>query len=330
MRFSRLVKDTLRPARDFFFLIGGVLYDAWRFLIHSGIWFKRGAAKRDYKAVKIYHRMEKSLGFRNRKPTSGWDAACDFVHHLEKNKALKDGFLFHELVGLKVLGDFTLNSTAVSNEHVRVVEYLKQNAGFSESQNQGGVTQIRVQDVQLGRLENPEQFFMSRYSVRDFKNKSVDNEIIYRALSLAAKTPSVCNRQAWHVYHLDTRSQIDLALSLQNGNKGFGHEVPCLLLITADLSAFDTANERYQHWIDGGMYAMSVVFSLHSLGLASCCLNWDQGPINDMRLRTLLPLKDHHTVIMMIAVGYPNDEIKVCYSARKPLNDYYEYLGESK
>jgi len=330
MRIPRLVKETLRPARDSFYLMGGVLYDAWRFLVHSGIWFKSNAIKRDYKAVKIYHRMEKSLCFRNRKPTSGWDAACDFVHLLENKRDGNDSLLFHELVGLKVLDCFTQNSTITSDEHVRVVEYLKENADFSKSQAQGGVQPLKARDVQLGVLESPEQFFMSRHSVRDFKNLTVNKEIIDRALSLALKTPSVCNRQAWFVYHLDSRSQIDEALTLQNGNKGFGHEVPCLLIITADLSAFDAANERYQHWIDGGMFAMSLVLSLHSLGLSSCCLNWDQGPINDLRLRTTIPLKKRHTVIMMLAVGYQNDEIKVCYSARKPLADYYEHLGDAE
>src|SRR3546814_20513526 len=89
------------------------------------------------------------------------------------------------------------------------------------------------------------------------------------AVELALHSPSVCNRQASYVYCLQSREIIDRALSLQNGNRGFGHEIPCLLILCTDLSAFDTAGERYQHWIDGGMFSMSLVWALHALGYSS-------------------------------------------------------------
>ncbi len=327
MKILKSLKATLRRARNLLYLPAGCIYDACRFVVHSGIWFNGGAIKRDYKAVKIYHRIEKCLAFRNRRPSSGWDAASDFVYLMEKAKHQNDGLKFHELVGMKVLDDFVRASSVIGNDHSDVIEYVKANSRLTDFRDQGGVKRLRARDVQLGILDDPEKFFLSRHSVRDYKSIAVEKEIIYRALSLALKTPSVCNRQAWFVYHLDTRPLIDAALMLQNGNRGFGHEIPCLLIVAADLSAFDTPNERYQHWIDGGMFAMSLVLSLHSLGLASCCLNWDQGPLNDMRLRNAIPLKSRHTVIMMIAVGYCNDEINVCYSARKPWPDFYEYLG---
>jgi len=34
-------------------------------------------------------------------------------------------------------------------------------------------------------------------------------------------------------------------------------------------------------------------------------------------------LSAEHTVMMMLAVGCPKDEIKVCASARRPLNEIY-------
>ena len=49
-----------------------------------------------------------------------------------------------------------------------------------------------------------------------------------------------------------------------------------LLIIAMDLKAFVPAHERYQHWIDGGMFSMSIIYALHSLGLSSCCLNWSK------------------------------------------------------
>lgn len=180
--------------------------------------------------------------------------------------------------------------------------------------------------MQDGKLDDPRKFFLSRFSVRDFDCKKVLNEDIIKAIELALNTPSVCNRQASFVYCIYTREEIDRALSLQNGNRGFGHEVQCLLILCANLSAFDTAGERYQQWIDGGMFSMSVVWALHSLGLGSCCLNWSKGPVDDMRLRALVPINDEHTVLMMLAVGFPRENLKVCYSARKPVDTFYKNL----
>jgi hypothetical protein len=84
--------------------------------------------------------------------------------------------------------------------------------------------------------------------------------------------------------------------------------------------------EHYQHWIDGGMFSMSVVYALHSLGVASCCLNWSQSPTNDKLLRSRLDIKDNHSIIMMLAVGLPNDNNNVCISARRPISEIYSTL----
>lgn len=327
MKLSPRQKDALRPLRDSLYLIGCTIYDALRFLRYSGIWFKENTLKRDYKAVKIYHRMEKSLSFRNRKATSGWAAAADFVHLMERRHPPNASLQFHERVGIKVLSDFVSNNAAPSNEYAHVLDFLDRHRNLADGSTEGGTRMLSAAELQTGVLHSPEQFFMSRHSVRDFKDVRIDKALLHRALSLATKTPSVCNRQSWFVYHLDERTRIDGALALQNGNKGFGHQIPCLLIITADLRAFDTAHERYQHWIDGGMFSMSLVLALHSLGLASCCLNWDQGPMNDLRLRSFLQLNDHHTVLMMLAVGHPNDDIKVCASARRSATDFYKKIG---
>ena len=71
---------------------------------------------------------------------------------------------------------------------------------------------------------------------------------------------------------------------------------------------------------------MSLIYALHSLGVASCCLNWSQSPKNDKLLRSLVDIKQNHTVIMMLAIGWPNIKNKVCVSARKPIQEVYSSL----
>lgn len=323
MSTTQRIKRTLRPLRNVLWAFLGFGYDFSRYVRYAG-W--RGHAdyrKRDYKAVKTYHRLEKSLSFRQRRSGSGWDAAGDFVRLLGGAGVDATALGYHETVGIKVLRDFVASSDGGGRTAHQVDEFLQ---GMNVAPLEGGVIELTADQLLAGRLEDPERFFLSRHSVRDFRPDPVPHEQLHRAVRLAMKTPSVCNRQAWHVYHLDQRASIDRALTLQNGNRGFGHEVPCLLIVTADLRAFDTHGERFQHWIDGGMFAMALVLALHSLGLGACCLNWSRGAGDDLRLRKLVALDGAHTVIMMMAVGYPSEHLKVCYSARRPINSIITHM----
>jgi nitroreductase len=214
-----------------------------------------------------------------------------------------------------------------SESDVQNVNYRHPDLADGVSPDVGGVRHVDAESLAKGCLPDPEEFFFSRCSVREFSDRPVKQEIVKRAVSLALKTPSVCNRQAWFVYHIDDQSIIGRCLELQNGNSGFGHKIKSLLIITSDLKAFDTGSERYQHWIDGGMFSMSLVYALHSLGVASCCLNWSKVVRDNIRIRKRLPIEPHHTIIMMLAIGYPSSNIKVCYSARRPLENVYRYFG---
>ena len=129
------------------------------------------------------------------------------------------------------------------------------------------------------------------------------------------------------MYCLDSRSSIDMALRYQNGNSGFGHEIPCLLVVTADLRAFVGSGERNQHWIDGGMFSMSLVLAFHSIGLSTCCLNWSKGPADDLKFRIATGISKHHSIVMLIAVGYPRENIKVCASSRRPVELLYTQMN---
>ena len=68
---------------------------------------------------------------------------------------------------------------------------------------------------------------------------------------------------------------------------------------------------------------MSIMYAFHSLGVASCPLNWSQTPKNDIGLRKMANIKNNHTIIMMMIIGYPDLDNKVCASTRRPFEDIY-------
>lgn len=304
--------------------IAGFIYDFTRFYRHTSSIDITTSAQRSYRVAKVYHSLEKSLSFRDRSPQSGWTAARQLVELLSSRPkgACID---FHERVAMKVLNDF-LAASGSRSEDVATTHALIKELGPIDPITPGGILFRDLDQLSSGTLDDPEKFFLTRRSVRDFSERAVAEETIERAILLATSSPSVCNRQAWHVYVSDKRNIIDRALTFQNGNTGFGHQVRTLLVVCADLAAFHDGMERYQHWIDGGMFAMSIVLALHSLGVASCCLNWSRGPRQDVAFRKAFNVVSSHSVVMMIAVGYPNDVVKVCASPRRPLGDILSTL----
>ncbi len=71
MNIKKQLKDLLRPTRDLIYTFFGFIYDFLRYFKYSGWAAKSRSSVRDFKAVKIYHRLEKSLSFRYRDPASG-------------------------------------------------------------------------------------------------------------------------------------------------------------------------------------------------------------------------------------------------------------------
>lgn len=162
-----------------------------------------------------------------------------------------------------------------------------------------------------------EQLVSVRRSVRSFSSKEVPITKIEHAVQLAQLSPSACNRQPCRIYLIRDEGRKKALLALQNGNRGFGHLIPTLAVITSDSGAFFDASERHEPYVDGGLFSMSLMYALSSQGLATCCLNWCVSPEQDKTMRTMLPLEGSELVIMFMAIGYPEPNALVPRSPRK-------------
>lgn len=192
----------------------------------------------------------------------------------------------------------------------------------------GGNVCAGIDSVPLTRAEvlaalpsDPEAFFRRRCSVRQFAPGPIDRATLERAVVLAQKTPSVCNRQCARVHIYTDPGEMRSVLKHQDGNTGFGHEVGAVMVITSDLSCFYKEGERNQGFVDGGLFAMSLVYALHSLGLGSCLLNWSRGPHDDQKLRREIGLPDNEVIITLLAAGHLREAFTVAASPRRPLAD---------
>jgi nitroreductase len=110
-------------------------------------------------------------------------------------------------------------------------------------------------------------------------------------------------------------------LEHQNGNRGFGDTAQRILVVTCDYRAFASCTERNEAFVDGGMFAMSLVYALHALELGFCCLNLCQQNRTGRALRRVGNIPDHEALIMVIAVGHLPDALHVARSERRAVED---------
>jgi len=304
------------------------MYDYTRYVKYGG-WTgdMTDSELRNYNSAMVYHGLEKSLSYKKRNQNSGWRNAFQILELLRIAK-VSDSMGFHDQKSKSVLEVFLNLPENINDARSKEIqiELDKLNINEEETDNNVGAFEYKISEYQKGILNNPEEFFYSRYSLREFKDEIVLDTEIERAVMLAMKTPSVCNRQAWGIYHTSDKAVKDIVLKYQLGNKPFGENIPNLIIVTTDLKAFFSPEEHYQHWIDGGLLSMSLMYTLHSLGIASCALNWSAKPKNDLALRKELNIKDNQTIMMVLAIGYPDAQNKVCASPRRPIEEVYYTL----
>lgn len=164
------------------------------------------------------------------------------------------------------------------------------------------------------------QLMLARRSVRDYSPQAVSAELIAECVEVAGFSPSACNRQPWRVHSYVKPEQIKELLKFQNGNAGFGHLLKNLLIITADRASFFDATERNEPFIDGGLFAMSLILALQSQGVSSCCLNWCVGEVADQNAHRVGDIPEQEVIIMYMAVGYAAESVQVPRSPRKAVD----------
>ncbi|PJK18203.1 nitroreductase family protein [Mycolicibacterium goodii] len=178
----------------------------------------------------------------------------------------------------------------------------------------GGATRLTRQEIAEATDFDYEKFIRTRSSVRHFTGEPVDPESLRAVVTQAIKCPKACNRESRRVYVAYEEQLREQVLSLHHGNRGFGHKLGAVLVITSDLREFDMVGERNQAWIDGGIFAMSLVFAFHAAGYGTCMLNWSEDCDHDQLFRSTFAIPDNEVIITLLGVGHIPDSFEVAAS----------------
>lgn len=286
--------------------------------LHFFRWSHSGKAddtrlKQENAIIKAYHGFEKGLALSAPRPGFGQDKARSLMAKITSHESAfgASNMIYAARAALRDYLRF-------NQQHSIAMPWLESWLAEVSEPAEGGTMELtRAAILDSTRSVKP-AFFLSRHSIRDFAPGEVPLTDIEDAVRLAQKAPSACNRQGPRVHCF---ARAEEALQWQPGNRGFGHLASRGLVITADLQAFCSMGERSQAFIDGGIFAMALVYALHAKGYGTCMLAWNKSPREETAARQALGIPDSEVIIMMIAVGLLPETLSVAVSQRRSLSE---------
>ena len=262
--------------------------------------------------AKNSHSIEKGLTKLNFRPGFGKTAIINIINVLEEMEKHNLDFNNEKVKTALSVFEAYVNSHSESNENTKIINQMlskfekyrfTEYSGYSIIDKSKLVEHTTFSDI-----------LVNRHSIRDFGESPVDSLRILNSIEMASHTPSACNRQSWFTRIIKSKKLIAQVLNIQNGFKGNGENIDTLLLVTSNDSYFYNPIERKQGYIDGGLYSMNLINSLHYFNLATCALNTSFDTKNDKKMRELLNIGVEESFIMFIAVGNYKDKSLIAKS----------------
>lgn len=203
-------------------------------------------------------------------------------------------------------------------------QFLKNNEDISMSKEDGGILSFGIEDLNYD-LETIKKLFYTRHSIRDFDSSEVDYGLVEKAIVLAQRCPSACNRQGTRVYVIKTSRAKECLVNWLNGIGGFQKEVKGYLLVTSKVSMY-RKEEYYQHIVSSSIFTGYLTLALHAYKIGACVIQrvpiWNHGW--DV-VRRQLDIPEDEQVICAIGIGNIKQNCSVPVSHRLPLDIFLAY-----
>lgn len=179
----------------------------------------------------------------------------------------------------------------------------------------GGTSLFMKLDLNENDISTVERFINSRHSIRDFSDEDIDDKILLKALLLAEKAPSACNRQGVRAYVICDDILKELVKKLPEIG-GFAEAAKRVIVITGKISAY-RQEEINQYIVSASMYAAYLTLTLHLYGMGTCVV---QRPViwskTWERLRQTWKINKDEQIVCMLTVGMLKKECRVPLSNR--------------
>lgn len=149
--------------------------------------------------------------------------------------------------------------------------------------------------------------FMSRRSIRKYKNIPVEKEIIDELLKVAIIAPTGHNARACEFIVFKNEKEVKKLIGIKKAGANFLETAQAGIAIVVNCDKAGT-------WIeDGSVAAYTIQLKAHELGLGSCWLQLrdrfspDNEPSDELFAK-IVGLPKNYRVLCFIALGYADEE----------------------
>lgn len=165
----------------------------------------------------------------------------------------------------------------------------------------------------IDKKENPQEAentegaietIMTRTSIRDFKDKPVDDEKIETMLRAAMAAPTAVNKQPWRFIVIKDRKTLNAIAENFNSMK-MAAKAPLAIVVCGDLNA-TLEGEGAEYWVqDASAATENLLLAAHSLGLGAVWCGIYPIKQRVGQLKEMLEIPDSIVPLNVIPIGYP-------------------------
>lgn len=158
----------------------------------------------------------------------------------------------------------------------------------------------------------------TRYSVRSYKEKSVEKEKILKVLESARLAPSAKNRQPWRfmvIRDLKLKEELYPACKYQD----FVRDAPVIIAAIAEKTDYTMSCGIPAHYVDLSIAVTHMMLVAVEEGLGTCWI----GAFYQDKVKKILGIKEKEEVVALLTLGYPADKPEE--KDRKSMNSIVEW-----
>lgn len=147
--------------------------------------------------------------------------------------------------------------------------------------------------------------FLSRRTIRKFKEKKVEKEVVMELMKTALISPSGRNRKPYEFVVIDDKEIIKKLSVAKESGATFAADAPLMIVILG---------HENPTWDDDCAIASTIIqLKAHDLGLGSCWIQTkekvdSEGNATDENIKKILGAPSELKVHNMMALGYPDEE----------------------
>ena len=162
----------------------------------------------------------------------------------------------------------------------------------------------------------------SRFSVRDYSQKPIEQEKIDSLLKVAQLSPTAANKQPQKIYIITKEEDKQ---KLKTVTK-YTFNAPMFFLVCCDKTKAwkHRTEDYYSTEIDGSIVATNIILEAHDLGLGSVFVRSFQTE----KIKELFGIPQNMVPIALLPLGYPKEGTKPSetHFQRKSVKEMVEYL----